>query len=125
MAITLFSKGQEIDYIPQYGGNRDSSDPAVVRLKYVPYEKVLAYGRQIAARTRVIKDQTKAIEVTHEIQKKEFMENVVSVSGFHAGGSVITTAEDLWEHAPTELINELILAMEDAAKLSEGQRKNS
>ncbi len=125
MGITLFTKGQEIDYVPQYGGNRDSGDPAIVRIKYVPYEMVLAYGRQIAARTRVIKDQTKAIEVTHEIQKKEFIENVISVSGFNAGGSAITTAEDLWDHAPTELINEIILAMEDAAKLSEGQRKNS
>lgn len=125
MAITLFSKGQEIDYIPRYGGNRDGIDPAIVRLRYVPYEAVLAYGRQIAARTRVLKDQTKAVEVTHEIQKKEFLENVASVSGFHVDGKEIATAEDLWEHAPTELINELILAMEDAAKLSEGQRKNS
>lgn len=125
MAITLFTKGQEIDYVPQYGGNRDSSDPAIVRLKYVPYEMVLAYGRQIATRTRVLKDQAKAVEVTHEIQRKEFIENVASVSGFNAGGGAITNAEDLWEHAPTELINELILAMEDAAKLSEGQRKNS
>lgn len=125
MAITLFSKSQEIDYIPQYGGNRDSRDPAIVRLKYVPYEMVLAYGRQIAGRTRVLKDQTRAVEVTHEIQKKEFLENVALVSGFHVEGKEIVTAEDLWEHAPTELINELILAMEDAAKLSEGQRKNS
>lgn len=125
MGITLFTKGQEIDYVPQYGGNRDSCDPAIVRLKYIPYEMVLAYGRQIAARTRVLKDQSKAIEVTHEIQKKEFLENVVSVSGFKADGAELTTAADLWEHAPTELINELILAMEDAAKLSEGQRKNS
>ncbi len=125
MGITLFTKGQEIDYIPQYGGNRDGIDPAIVRLKYVPYEMVLAYGRQIAARTRILKDQSKAVEVTHEIQKKEFLENVVSVSGFSAGGVEITSAADLWDHAPTELINELILAMEDAAKLSEGQRKNS
>ncbi len=125
MGITLFTKGQEIDYVPQYGGNRDSTDPAIVRLRYVPYEMVLAYGRQIAARTRLLKDQTKAVEITHEIQKKEFLENVTSVSGFQSGGMEITTAEYLWEHAPTELINELILAMEDAAKLSEGQRKNS
>jgi len=125
MGITLFTKGQEIDYVPQYGGNRDSCDPAIVRLRYVPYETVLAYGRQIAARTKVLRDQTKVIEVTHEIQKKEFLENVVSVSGFSAGGAEITTAGDLWDHAPTELINELILAMEDATKLSEGQRKNS
>lgn len=125
MGITLFSKGQEIDYIPQYGGNRDSSEPAIVRLRYVPYEMVLAYGRQIAARTKVMKDQNRAIEVTHEIQKKEFIENVAGVSGFHSGDRELTTAEDLWEHAPAELINELIQAMEDAAKLSEGQRKNS
>lgn len=125
MGITLFTKGQEIDYVPQYGGNRDSCDPAIVRLRYVPYETVLAYGRQIAARTKILKDQSRAIEVTHEIQKKEFIENVVSVFGFNAGGREIASAEDLWDHAPTELINELILAMEDASKLSEGQRKNS
>ena len=125
MGITLFMKGQEIDFMPRYGGNRDSDTPAIVRMKFVPYEQVLAYGRMIAARTKFLQDQSKALEVTHEIQKKEFCDNIASVSGFSNGDREITTAAELWEHAPAALINELIEAMEDAVKLTEGQRKNS
>lgn len=124
MAIIGFSRGQEVEFIPAYSGNRDSAEPCTIGIKYVPYEAVLSYSRQITSQTRNLKDQSKAIEVSQAVQKKQFIENVTSVTGFNVGERAITTAAELWEVAPTDLISEIIGAMEDSAKLSEGQRKN-
>ena len=43
MAIISFGKDTLIDYVPEYGSNKDSDNPCVVRLRFVPYAKVLEY----------------------------------------------------------------------------------
>ena len=50
MAIISFDKDMIIDYVPAYGGNRDSDDPCIVRLKFVPYSKVQHYAKLLSAR---------------------------------------------------------------------------
>lgn len=126
MAIIGFDKDAIIDYAPEYGGNRDSENPCVVRLRFVPYSKVQLYSRLIALKNKDAKnDATKAIEAAQTIQKKQFVESVESVSGYFVAGREVTDAAEFYETADTDLILEIIRAMESSARLTEGQRKNS
>lgn len=124
MAIISFSKDTLIDYVPAYGGNRESAEPCVVRLRFVPYSKVQDYSRQIAARLKGVTDPAKQTDISREIQKRQFMESVDSISGYTVDGQAITTADAFYDTADTDLIIEVIKAMESASKLSEGQKKN-
>lgn len=123
--IISFDKDSLIDYIPAYSGNRDSAEPCIVRLKFVPYAKVQEYSRLLAGRTKSVADPEKAAEVSQGVQKKQFVESVESVSGFSVNGREITDPGEVYDQADTEFIIEIIRAMESAHRLSEGQRKNS
>lgn len=124
MAIVSFDKEALIDYVPAYGGNRESSDPCVVRLRFCPYSRVQHYSRMIAARTKGAGEQLKVIEIGQEVQKRQFVENVESVSNYFVDGVEVRDPERFYETADTDLILETIKAMESGSKLSEGQRKN-
>ena len=123
MAIISFDKDTLVDYIPAYGGNRESDNPCVVRLKFVPYAKVQEYSRLIALKAKGA-GQEKLGDIGRDIQRKQFVENIESVSGYHVGDREVKDAAGFYDTAPTELIYEVIKAMEDSAKLDEGQRKN-
>jgi len=125
MAIVSFDKDVLIDYVPAYGGNRDSEDPCVVRLKFVPYSRVQEYSRLLAARAGgATGDAVKTVNLSQSVQKKQFVENVASVSGYYIGEREVSGPEDFYESADTELVTEIIRSMENIHKLSEGQRKN-
>ena len=124
MAIISFDKDAVIEYVPAYGENRESETPCVVRLKFVPYSRVQHYARIISAKAKGAAINEKIAEIAQEIQKKQFVESVESVSGYFIGAKEITTPSEFYETADTELILELIKAMESQQKLSEGQRKN-
>ena len=123
MAIISFSPDTLIDYIPTYGGNRDSDNPCIVKLKFVPFSKVQVYSRMITAKTKGLMDTKKITEATQEIQRKQFIESVESISGFVCEGKEVTTPTEFYDLAPSSLIYELIGAMEDSQKISEGQKK--
>ena len=125
MAIISFSPDTIIEYVPAYGGNRDSDEPCIVKMRFVSYAKVMAYSKLIDAKSKGTTDSEKRMEISREIQKQQFVENVESVSGFLLDGKTIITASEFYDNAPFALIIEIIRAMEDSAKLSEGQRKNS
>lgn len=125
MAIISFDKDTPVDFIPAYGGNRDSENPCVVRLKFVPYAKVQEYSRLLAAKQRNVTEPEKAAELTQAMQRKQFVDSVESVSGFSVGGKEITDPGEIYDRADTEFIVEILRAMESAHRLSEGQRKNS
>lgn len=125
MALISFDRDTLIDYIPAYGGNRDSENPCIVRMKYIPYSRVQHYGKLLAAKAKNVHDAVKVAEAGQEIQRKQFVESVESISGYSINGREVTTAEELYDTADTDLILELIRAMESQQKLSEGQRKNS
>ncbi len=122
MALVGFDKDEIIDYVPECDGNRDSDDPCVVRLKFVPYSKVSMYARMIEAQTKG--KMNKYAEVTQTIQKKQFMNSVESISGYVVSKKEVTTPEEFYETADTELVLEIVKAMESQSKLDEGQRKN-
>ena len=124
MAITSFDPDTLIDYVPNYAGNRGSDDPCLVSLKFVPYARVQHYARLIAAKQKGSADATKLTEVSQEIQKKQFVESVDKISGFFIGDREVTDSDEFYETADTELIVEIIKAMESQQRLTEGQRKN-
>ena len=124
MAIVSYDRDTVIDYIPEYGGNRESVDPCVVRLKYVPYSRVQHYSRLIAARTKGVTDPLKMAEYTQQVQKKQFVDSVEGVDGYYVGGREVVDAGEFYETADTDLVIEIIQAMESLSKLNDGQRKN-
>lgn len=127
MALHLFSPDSIIEYVPEYGKNRESDPPCVIKLKFVPFVKTQEYARLLAARTRhyATSDKSGAIIASQEIQKRQFIENIVSVSGFLVNEKEITTPEELWENAPAGLVYELVSAMEDSQKLRAGLKKEA
>ncbi|MFQ5737242.1 MAG: hypothetical protein ACE5GY_10355 [Thermodesulfobacteriota bacterium] len=122
MALTVFDPNTTIEYIPACGKNRDSEDPCVVKLKYVPFSKVQAYERLLVAKTRG--DRSKVNEVLPEIQKKQFLDSVESISGFFIGTREVTDPEEFYEAGDTAIIVELLRAMESLLLLKEGLLKN-
>ena len=123
MAIISFNKDTIIEYVPAYGGNRESENPCVVRLKYVPYSRVQHYAKILSARAKNLNNASKVTEAGQEIQRKQFVENVEGVSGYFIDEKEVTDASEFYDTADTELITEIIRAMESQSKLSEGQRK--
>lgn len=124
MAIVSFDRDTLIDFVPEYAGNRNSDDPCVVRMKFVPYSRVQEYSRLIAASAGVGSDAVKTVHLSQSVQKKQFVESVSEVSGYYIGEREVVVADEFYESADTELVTEIIRAMENIQKLSEGQRKN-
>jgi len=124
MAIISFDRDSIVDYIPEYGGNRESADPCVVTLRFVPYSRVQEYSRLLAARTRGVADPVRVAELTQHVQKKQFVENVEAVSGYFVGEKKVSSPGEFFETADTDLVLEVIGAMESMSRLTEGQRKN-
>jgi hypothetical protein len=124
MSIVSFDKESIVDYIPEYGGNRESADPCVVSLRFVPYSRVQEYSRLLAARTRGVADSVKVAELTQHVQRKQFVENVENISGYFVGSMKVTNPGEFFDTADTDLVLEVIRAMESASRLTDGQRKN-
>lgn len=125
MAIISFDRDAVVDYVPEYGGNRDSENPCVVRLKYLPYSKVQAYSKAIALKARNLRDPERLANVSQEIQRRQFLDSVESISGYFVEDREVTDPVELYETADNALITEIIQAMESSQTLTEGQLKNS
>ena len=125
MAIISFSKDTLVDYVPEYGGNRQSDDPCVVRLRFVPFGEAREYSRLIAAKTVGATSQEKIMVISQALQKEQFVKHVDSVSNFSVDGKEVSDAEGFYLSAPGELIAEVLDAMQDSFRLSKGQLKNS
>lgn len=123
MALQGYDKDTAVDYVPMYSGNRDSDDPCIVKVKFVPYSRVQHYSRLISARTKNMDDPSRVMKVTQEVQKKQFTDHVESVSGYFVEDREVTDPAEFYETGDTDLIVEIIQAMESQLKLSEGQRK--
>lgn len=138
MALIGFDRDAEIEFLPEFMGNRASDDPCIITMKFVSYEKVLNYSKQINrkldAQTKGFRDITsKKNDIELEIQKKQFTENVVKIENYFVmrkddSGKeqkvAITSPDEFYELAPSGIIYEIIRAMEDNEKLSDGQVKN-
>lgn len=125
MALISFDKDTVVDYMPAFGGNRKSDDPCIVRMRFVPFSRVQHYNSILAARNKEMQGDPEAMnEVGNTIQKKQFVENVEGISGYFIGEREVTEPGEFYEVADKGLIYEILVAMENSQKLSEGQRKN-
>lgn len=124
MAIISFDSKVLVDFIPKYGGNRDSKDPCVFSVKFIPYSRVQHFSRLIAARTEGITSAAEITEITQGVQREQFEESVEKVSNYFVGDKEVSAPAEVYDTADTELIVEVIKAMESSQKLREGQRKN-
>ena len=123
MAIIGLDPDEAIEYIPEC--ERESDDPCIINIKFVSYGKVKKYADMITRKSKGVRDTSKLAEVQAEIQLKQFCDNVESISGFSVKGKEITGPEEFYDLAPATLIYEIIGAMEDSAKLTEGQKKTT
>lgn len=131
MAIITIDKDAITEYIPEQ--ERASENPCIVGLRYVPLGRVNDYARMIqqrtSAETRGMKSEAQKVQVAGEIalqvQKRQFTDNVAWVKNYFIGDREVTDAGEFYESADAGLVYEIINAMQDSAKLTEGQRKNS
>ena len=124
MAIISFDPDTIIEYVPEYGGNRDSDEPCVVRLKFVPYSRAQHYQRVLDAALRDVRDADRAADIRARETRKQFVECVESVSNYYIGEREVTSPGEFYDSADVALILEVMQALTDAQRLSEGQRKN-
>lgn len=124
MAIEMFSPDSILEYVPEYGKNRESESPCVVKLRYVPFVKTQEYARLITARSKHETDKERLAEIYQQVQKRQFLDNIVGVSGCTVDGKEITTPAALWEHAAPHLVYELLAVMEDGCKIKAGLRQD-
>ena len=124
MALISFDPKEVLEYVPEYGGNRGSEDPCVVRLKFVSHSRVEMYRQKIRRKSQGTNVYAKVGEIQDQVQKEQFCDSIESIEGFIVKGEEVTSPEEFYELAPDALVKELINAMEDCQVLDEGQRKN-
>jgi hypothetical protein len=131
MAHVSFDEDEVIEYVPE--SQRMGKNPCTVHLRFVPYKKVQKYARAISKEFRKEsdgeKDYSRLREIREDIeqaaQRKQFIENIVEIKNYSIKGQPVTDPGRFYDTADTDLIVELIQAMQSAQRLSEGQRKNS
>lgn len=123
MAIISFSKDTVIDYIPEYGDNRKSESPCVIGIKFIPFGETVELERIRAARMRGVEPE-KALDINQSLQKERFQKHIDFVRGYSVNGVAVMDAGEFYETAPAELVAEILLAMQDAFRLSKGQAKD-
>jgi hypothetical protein len=126
MARIIQDESEIIEYIPE--DDRGDKDPLVIKMKFCPYGRVKYYSEMIGRRSKGVRNTTKIAEIQREVQKQQFTDNIVGVENFFVikGGkqTPVTDASEFYEKAPADLIYEIIGAMEDNSKLTEGQKVN-
>jgi hypothetical protein len=124
MALIGLKAGQVIPYIPEADRHNDI-DPCTVHIRYIPNAVVEDGARKIANSMKGLRDPKQIVAIQQAAQRRQFIENVEKIENYSVDGKAITSAEEFYNVADTDLIRELILAMEHADRLTEGQRKNS
>lgn len=124
MAIISYDPDEVVDYIPE--SERGSEDPCIISMTFVSYAKMKKYSELLSQKTKGFRITDERMQQKQgEVQEKQFCDNIKEVKNFLVKGKEIKTAEELYANASQALITELIRAMEDNAKLTEGQLKNS
>lgn len=116
---------KEVVYVPAYSGNREDSNPLTVTI----HPLTRADADRYAKKTRYFQRPGSRGEWDSnalDVQKKQFLENVVKVSGFidSDAGTEITDIERFYDEAPHPLIEEVIEAILDISRLKDIEVKN-
>ena len=127
MAVLSFDPDLSVDYVPQCDrANMDKDDVCIIKLKHVTQKQVDIYRGQISRKAKNTNAEQRG-EILRDAQKKQFLDHVVGVVNYavqiEGGVKQIETAAELYDYGDSELIEEIILAMESRSKLSEGQKK--
>jgi len=104
-----------IEFVPESCGNRSLAEPAKVFLR-APTERV---RREFALAAAEVNDHNKA----RELALRTFVDRVDGVVS-QAGGDVVS-ADDLLEHAPIDLLNEVHFAIYRVLGFIEDEKKSS
>ncbi len=116
---------KEVIYTPAYSGNREDSNPLTVTI----HPLTRADADRYAKKTRYFQRPGSRGEWDSnalDVQKKQFLENVVKVSGFidSDAGIEITDIERFYDEAPHPLIEEIIETILDISRLKDNEVKN-
>lgn len=123
MAIIGLMPGTVIPYVPE-SERGNEKDPCTIHIKYVSNSKVREYSTQLTKSMKNVKDSDRINEITLDMEKQQFIENVTQVENYPVGGRMVTTAAELYEVSDRGLIVEIVRAMESVRLLTAGQRKN-
>lgn len=124
MAIISFRPGQVIEYVPAYGGNRESDNPCVVPIKYVSYGTTQSYAKRLAELNRDTVDLEQRRLNVEALQEQQFIEQVESLRNYMIDGKEVSDPKEVYATADEVLILEILGAMQNAAVLNRGQLKN-
>lgn len=125
MAIIGLKPGAVIPYVP-VSERGNETDPCIIHIKYLSNPQVRDYAVRVTKATRNTTTPESAVEKGLDVQRQQFIENVVRVENYSLpDGTQVTTAEQLYDNGDQSLIREVIQAMESVALLTAGQRKNS
>lgn len=124
MAIKSISK-EAVKFVPVYSGNREDSNPLWVLIHPLSRMEVDRYLK----RTKYFQKQGSRGEWdsnTLEVQKKEFIDNVIEVHNFLDcdNGEEIRDIERFYQESPHQLIEEILQAVMDVSFLKDQEIKN-
>jgi hypothetical protein len=124
MALIQLDPDKIIDYVPEFD-RANTTDPLIIRCKYVPRKLALEYADIIARSFDGVMDQQKRIQIERACNKDQFCKQVVEIVNYTAeGGGPITDPAEFYDSVDGTLIFEILDAMVTQSKLTEGQRKN-
>jgi len=119
---------KEIDYIPLYGGNRDSENPMWVRFQPLTRGESDNYRERIEFKERGGGfRQGRFRSNANQIQQQQFIDRVKEVHNFQdwETGEEITDIKKFYDNADDDLIEEIFNAMLRSSTLGEDEVKNS
>ena len=131
MAIISYDQEEILEYVPEC--ERDSDDPCIIKMKYLPVGRSKQYAKRVEQMSSGLNKGGKNFHekmgsIERRVQKEQFTDNIISVEGFYlmkAGEkTAITDPAEFYEAADVGLVAEIINAMQDSAKLTEGQQSN-
>lgn len=118
-----FEKEDWVTYMPAYSGNRDSDTPMTVEIHPLSFGETAKYTDAVHVKQ---KGRGQVETNTSKVMRRQVVENVrnpLNVIGI--SGKKVETSAQLHDDTPSDLVKEIINAIEDISILSEGEVKNS
>lgn len=124
MGITSFSPKTVIDYVPEYGDNRETENPCIVGIRFISFGEAREQQKMLASRSHRADTHEKSMAVAQALQQEQFVKHIDYVKNYDVDGEEVTDPGQFYMTAPADLITEVLEAMQDSSKLSGGQLKN-
>lgn len=118
-----FKKEDWVTYMPAYGGNRDSDDPMTVEIHPLSFAETAKYTDAVHVKQRArghMETNTSKVTRRQIVENVRNPQNVIGISG-----NRVETSAQLHDDTPSDLVKEILNAIEDISTLTEGEVKNS